>query len=406
MADWKRNLIVCCFGTFVTGVALSQLAPVMPLYIQHLGVGGEASLARFSGLAFGVTFLAAAIFSPVWGRLSDKYGRKPMLMRASLGLAVTIGLMGFVQNVYQFMALRLLMGILAGYNPACVTLIAMQTDKEHAGFALGTLSASGIAGSLLGPIIGSLITENFGFIAMFLTTAGINMIAFGTTALFIRESFTRTDKKISSSKGAWRALPEKNLTLLLFATFFMLNFGMFSIEPIITVYVGQLAVDLSHIALISGLVFSASGLANLFSAPLLGRLSDRKGAHRVVPVALIFSAAAIIPQAFVTSAWQLMALRFLLGLAMGGLTPSLNALIKRITPDAYTGWIFGFSMGAGMLGVFGGSVLGGEVAARFGIEFVFFITSGLLMLNAVLVYFKVCRKLEAKIAVCAKTQGP
>ena len=89
-----------------------------------------------------------------------------------------------------------------------------------------------------------------------------------------------------------------------------------------------------------------------------------------------------------------MALRFLLGLTTGGLVPSVNTLIKRITPDALTGRVFGFNMSAGYLGVFAGAVLGGQVAAWLGIRYVFFITSALLLLNAAWVYSKVYKRLN------------
>jgi MFS transporter, DHA1 family, multidrug resistance protein len=101
-----------------------------------------------------------------------------------------------------------------------------------------------------------------------------------------------------------------------------------------------------------------------------------------------------IPQAFVKNPWQLMSLRFLLGLTTAGLIPSVNILIKKITPDAITGRVFGFNMSAGYLGVFGGAFLGGQVAGLLGIRYVFFITSALLLINAVWVYFKVYRKLS------------
>ena len=113
-------------------------------------------------------------------------------------------------------------------------------------------------------------------------------------------------------------------------------------------------------------------------------------------VALIVAGLIFIPQAFVKNPWQLMGLRFLLGLATAGLIPSVNILLKKITPDALTGRVFGFTMSAGYLGIFGGSVLGGQVAAHLGIRYVFFITSALLLLNAVWVYFKVYKKLKTK----------
>ena len=140
MAMWKRNLVVCWFGMFVSSIGMSQIAPVLPLYIKHLGVENTALIEQFSGLAFGITYIISAVFSPIWGHAADKFGRKPMLLRASLGMAIVIFTMGFAQNVYELIGLRLLQGVITGYGTACTTLIATQTDKEHAGWALGTLS--------------------------------------------------------------------------------------------------------------------------------------------------------------------------------------------------------------------------------------------------------------------------
>ncbi len=91
-----------------------------------------------------------------------------------------------------------------------------------------------------------------------------------------------------------------------------------------------------------------------------------------------------------------MILRFLLGLTAAGFTPSVNILIKKITPSAITGRVFGFIMSAGYLGVFGGSVLGGQVAALLGSKYVFIVTGALLLINAAWVYFKVFKKLDGK----------
>jgi len=389
---WKRNLIVCWFGMFVTGIGMSQIAPVLPLYIQHLGVQDAASITQLSGIAFGITFIISAIFSPIWGHAADKFGRKPMLLRASFGMAIVIGCMGFASNVYVLIGLRLLQGAITGYGTACTTLIAIQTDKEHAGFALGTLSTSNIAGSLLGPLIGGYIGEKFGLQNVFFITGALMMVAFITTALFVKESFSREDKKTLSMREVWNIVPEKSLTITMFVTFFVLTVALYSVEPIITVYVTQLSSNTSHVALVAGMAFSASGLANIIAAPRLGRLSDKIGAHKVILVALIVAGLVFIPQAFVKNPWQLVGLRFLLGLATAGLIPSVNILVKKITPSSLTGRVFGFNMSAGYLGVFGGSVLGGQIAAYLGIRYVFFVTSALLLINAVWVYFKVYKK--------------
>ncbi|HBE78527.1 MAG TPA: MFS transporter [Firmicutes bacterium] len=394
MPLWKRNLIVCWFGIFVAAIGMSQIAPVLPLYIKHLGVTNAASIAQLSGLAFGITYIISAIFSPIWGHAADKYGRKPMLLRASLGMGIIIGCMGFAPNVYVLIGLRLLQGAITGYGTACTTLIATQTDMEHAGYALGTLSTANIAGALLGPMIGGYIEENLGFQPVFFITGGLLLIAFITTALFVQESFTRQDKKAESMKQIWNSIPEKSLTIILFVTFFMLTLAFYSVEPIVTVYIVQISHQIGHVALLAGLAFSASGLANIIAAPNLGKLSDKIGAQKVMLVALIVAGLIFIPQAFVKNPWQFIGLRFFLGLAMAGLNPSVNTLVKKITPASLTGRVFGFSMSAGYLGVFGGAVMGGQVAAWLGIRYVFFITSALLLINALWVYFKVYKRLN------------
>ena len=379
---------------FVTGVGMSQIAPILPLYIKQIGVHDSDAIAQFSGLAFGITFIVSAVFSPIWGIAADKFGRKPMLLRASLGMAVVIGCMGFAHNVYVLIGLRLLQGVITGYSTACTTLIATQTDKEHSGWALGTLSTANTSGSLIGPTIGGFIAEKWGLQSSFFLTGGLMMIAFVTTALFVKESFARPDTSVLRMKEVWSGIPRKSLTLTLFITFFVLTVSMYAIEPVITVYISELSRNTGHIALVAGIAFSASGLANILAAPRLGKLSDKVGAHKVLLGALIAAGIVMLPQALVSDPWQLTGLRFLLGLAAAGLSPSVNTLIKKITPDSLTGRVFGFNMSAAYLGVFAGAVFGGQVAAWLGTRYVFYITGALLLLNAAWVYFKVYKELN------------
>ncbi len=394
MKIWKRNLIVCWFGTFVTLVGMSQIAPIMPLYIRQLGVQNTGVIEQISGIAFGVTFIVSAIFSPIWGYAADKIGRKPMLLRASLGMAIVVGSMGLAQNIYQLIALRILQGVITGYSTACITLIATQTEKKHAGWALGVLSTASVSGSLLGPLIGGYLDEILGLQFTFFLTGGLMLVAFIATLLFVKEEFIKAEKKTLSTREVWKQLPDPSLIVTMFVTSFVLQLAYYSIEPIITIYITQLSTSTAHIALISGMAFSASGLASIIAAPRLGKLSDKIGPQKVMLTALIVAGVLFIPQAFVHNPWQLMGLRFLLGFATAGLAPSINSLLKKITPDNLTGRVFGFNMSAFYLGTFGGSVFGGQIAAHLGIKYVFFITSSLLFINAIWVYKKVFKKLN------------
>jgi DHA1 family multidrug resistance protein-like MFS transporter len=386
MEIWKRNLLVCWFGTFVTSVGMSQIAPLLPLYIKQLGINNTALIEQWSGIAFGATFIISAIFSPIWGHAADKFGRKPMLLRASLGMAFVVFCMGFAQNVYQLVILRLLQGVITGYSTACNALIATNTDEKHAGWALATLSTGGIAGYLLGPLFGGYLAEKSGIQSVFFITAALLMIAFIITLVFVKEQFVRSDKKMVNILEIWSRIPNTALIITVFVTTFIINFAFLSIEPILTVYVEQLSPNTEHVALISGLAFSASGLASILSAPRLGKLADKLGPLKVALVELIIAGILIIPQAFVRNPWELIGLRFLLGLTSAGLFPSLYALLKRIIPENLIGRFFGINITAQYLGIFAGSVFGGQVAAYLNIQSVFFITTILLWINALWIY--------------------
>lgn len=392
MEVWKRNLIVCWFGTFITMIGLSQIAPIMPLYIKHLGISSTALVEEYSGIAFGITYIVSAIFSPIWGKAADKYGRKLMLLRASMGMAVIILFMGFAGNVYELIALRALQGVVSGYCTACTTLIATQTDKKNAGFALGTLSTAAIAGSLLGPVAGGYFEMLAGLRSAFWIISGLLLITFTATVIFVKEDFKSSDKEVSSIKEVWKELPDPHFIIILCLTTFILQLGYFSIEPVITVYIAQISKHTSHIALLAGIVFSSSGVANVLMAPRLGKLSDKIGAQKVLLFSLVFAGIIFIPQAFVRTPYELMALRFMLGLVTAGLTPSINILLKKHTPDTVIGRIMGIGMSAQYLGAFSGSIMGGQIASHFGIRSIFFTTSTLMLINALWVYKKLYKR--------------
>jgi MFS family permease len=386
MQLWKRNLLACWVGSFVTVAGMSMVVPFLPLYIEQLGIHSLAGIEQWSGATFGAAYVFAAIMSPIWGKLADKHGRKLMLLRASFGMAIVITLTGFAQNVYQLLALRLLIGLISGYLASAITLVASQTPKEHSGWALGTLSTGSVSGSLFGPLIGGWLADIIGLRQVFYVTGFFMFLCFLTTYLFVHEDFVPTSYAELTNREVWKMISNPKMLIAMFVTTFMLQMANFSIEPIITVYVKQLLPDLSHIALISGVVVSASGISTVLAASRIGRMSDRIGPRKVLLACLLFAGLAVIPQAFVKTPWQLTGLRFIMGIAVAGLLPSINSIIKRNVPNAISGRVYGFNQSSQYLGTIVGPLLGGQIAAYFGIKYVFFVTSILMFLNAIWVY--------------------
>ena len=380
---WRRNLVVCLIGSFTTLVAMTLLLPFLPLYVEELGVSGHAGIVQWSGIAYGATFLAAALVAPLWGRLGDRYGRKLMLVRASFGMAVCMSLMGMVQDVWQLVALRLLVGLAGGYSSGSTILVAMQTPKDRSGWALGTLSAGIMAGNLVGPLIGGALPPRIGIRATFLIAGGIIFLAFLATTFLIKEDrrpVIAGAKKQAS--GGWSQIPDKRPVMAMLATGMLLMFATMSIEPIMTVYVAELVTDPAKVTLVAGFVMSAAALGAILSAPRLGKLADRVGHWTVIVGALLVAALLLVPQAFVTESWQLIVLRFLMGLALGGLLPSVTSVIRHNVPDGVGGNVLGYSISAQYVGQVAGPVLGGFIGGHFGMQAVFLFTAVLLALGA------------------------
>jgi MFS family permease len=379
---WRRNLVICVFGSFTTIVAMTLLLPFLPLYVEQLGVTDHAAIAEWSGIAYGATFFSAALTAPVWGWLADLYGRKLMLIRASLGMAIAMSLIGMAHNVYELVALRLLAGLLGGYASGSTILVAAQTPKARSGWALGVLSSGIMAGNLVGPLIGGVLPPLIGIRSTFLLAGATIFVTFLGTTFLIREE--RRPRKTGSgkSRGSWSLIPDKRPIIAMLATGMLLMLANMSIEPIITVYVAQL-VEPSRVTFVAGLVMSAAALGAILSSSYLGKLADRVGHWAVIIGCLAVSALLLIPQAFVVSGWQLIVLRFLMGLALGGLLPCIASVIRHNVPESIAGAILGYSVSSQYTGQVVGPLAGGFVGGHIGMRAVFIGTSVLMAIGAI-----------------------
>lgn len=359
---------------------MTLLLPFLPAYVAELGAGSPQAVVQWSGVAFGATFLGAGLMAPVWGRVADRSGRKLILVRASLCMALAMGSIGLVQSVGQLVLLRLLAGLLGGYSSGAVVLVATQTPREKAGWALGTLSVGAMAGNLAGPLAGGVLPGLIGIRSTFYLAGGVIFVAFLLTLLLVREQ--PRPPRVAARGGSWAAVPDRRPVVAMLGTAMLLMVATMSIEPIISVYVGPLVSPGSSVTFASGLVMAASAFGSILAAPRLGRVADRVGAWRVVTGCLLASGLLLIPQAFVTAAWQLVGLRFLMGMALAGLLPAVNATIRHSVPDGVAGTMLGYAVSAQFAGQVAGPLLGGFVGAHVGLRAVFGLTSALLLAGA------------------------
>lgn len=378
---WQRNVTVCLFGSFTTLIAMTLMLPFLPLYVQQLGARDQASIAQWSGIAYGATFLTAGLVAPLWGRLGGRYGRKPMLVRASLGMAITMALMGCANTLWQLVGLRLLAGLAGGYSSGATIMVAAQTPRNRSAWALGLLSSGVMAGTLAGPLIGGFLPPLISIRMTFLVAGSLIFVAFLATVLLVRET-PRCLVKEGQERSHWAEIPDKRLVLAMLTTGLLLMVATMSIEPIITLYVQTLITDPARVTWIAGLTMSAAAFGSIVSASYLGRLADRVGHCSMIAGALAVAAVLLIPQACVTTGWQLIGLRFLMGLSLGGLLPCISTVIRHNVPDHAVGLVLGYAISAQYAGQVVGPLLGGFVGGHIGMRAVFLGTSGLLFLGA------------------------
>ena len=383
---WEQNLFVLWFGTFMAGIGFSLVMPFMSLYIDTLGNYSTAQLNFWSGLTFSSTFLVTTLISPWWGKLADQKGRKLMLLRASLGMAIVISLMGCVTSVYQLVALRLLQGIFSGYISNATALVATGTPKEKSGQVLGTLATGSVTGTLLGPLLGGISASAFGYRPTFFITGIILFFVFLLSLFFVHEKFVPVKKEnMVSAKQIFKDLKYPHVVIGMFVTTMIIQASNNSISPIISLYIRQLLHGHGNVTLISGIIASIPGIATLIAAPRFGRLGDKIGSERILAIGLGFAILVYIPMAFVTNVWQLAALRFLIGISDACLLPAVQALITKYSPHQAAGRIFSYNQSFQATGNVVGPMIGSSVSSAFGYRGVFLSTSLLVLVNFLLV---------------------
>ncbi|AUJ24916.1 MFS transporter [Virgibacillus dokdonensis] len=380
------------FANFFVAGSMTMVIPFISLYIDSMGNFSDAYVQNWSGWTFAITFVTAFIFSPIWGRIGDKYGRKKLLIFSATGMGLSIFLMGFATSVWQLFLLRLLMGVATGFIPMSQAFISTQTPKHIAGKVLGTLQTGSITGTLMGPLLGGTLADAFGYantfkwvsITIFFSAV---IVFFGVKEIKANLADGERDEKSYTRKQVLQHIVSRPVLLIVMLISALVQIAHFSVQPILSLFVQEIHGPAS-IAFFSGVAFSAAGLGNLLMSRRLGRLGDKIGYIKVL-IALLFMAGIVyLPGAWVTNIWQLVILRFLLGIAIGGIIPVRIAYIRQTAPLSMQGEVLGYNTSLRFLGNIIGPALGGVIAGFFGFSAVFLFTSILLLVSgSIMLYF-------------------
>lgn len=376
-ATGRLSFFVLLVSQLAATAGFMFVMPFMPLYVQQLGVEDAGRAAAWAGLLNTATAVTMATAAPLWGRLADRYGHKPMLLRATLAGAVVVGLMGLVTAPWQLLGLRLLQGMLTGTVAAATVLASATAPEGREGQRLGTLQTVIFLAAALGPFMGGTFADLLGIRASFGVTGALLALS-GVLVLFgVKEEKPAGAGAARASEGKgslpWRTLAPVLLALL------VVNVSITGVIPAMPGFLESLTGDGGRVASLSGQVIGAAALAAAAGSLLGGRLAARFGPRRVVVVALLLAGAAFVPQAGAGSVAAFFGLRVAASFALGVVIPVANLAVRSSVAPERQGAAFGAAASVNSLAFGLGPLGGGLLAASYGFGAPFLVPGILLV---------------------------
>jgi DHA1 family multidrug resistance protein-like MFS transporter len=346
---WRRNQLVVCVAVFMVFTGFAFVLPFLPLYVRDLGVATDEAAATWAGVLIGVAPLLAGLLAPVWGRLGDRYGQKPMAVRALASYVILLALSGAVTTVWQLFALRTAVGLFGGVGPLGLAMATALAPREQTGRAVGSIQAAQILAAAVGPVAGGLLAHTIGMRWTFVATAGACAVALALLVLFYEEAprVTVTGPAPGDGFGDVLRLPG---VLPLMAALFLVNFIGRSFTPILPLHLQRMAVPAASVALATGVLISAYSLCAALSAGLLGRATRRREPRGLLVATLVAGTALVLPMGLVGRFPEFLGLAVLLGLAAGGSLTLCYTIGGLMVPAARRTTAFGFFSGAALFG--------------------------------------------------------
>ena len=375
LEPWQRNQYVIVLTVALAQVGFDLTQPFIPLYVRQLGMTDLSEAAFWSGVVIGTGPLCAAIMGPVWGTLADRYGRKPMVLRALILISVMQFASAFVPSVPWLLAARVVMGLFAGFTSMAMALAVSVVPRERMGQAIGLVQAAQLAPTAIGPTLGGVISDHFGLRTNFMMT-GLILLVPATLLFFLVQEGGYEDGSAPAAAKSGGARGSA-LSLLMIPGFavalgilFVARFADRALPPILPLYLIELDTPTAQLATITGLVVALGALAAACSSMLYGRWARPENTRRLLALALAGGAVLSVLLSF-TDGWvQVVVLRIVLGLLAGGSMSLAYAMGARLGPPERSGLTLSVLASCAMLGGAVSPLLSG-VLSQVGLRFVF-----------------------------------
>ena len=386
--SWKILLAMMVTFALMMSSSYTMLIPFLPIYMQsELGATAD-NVSLWSGVTYAITFAISAFVSPIWGKLSDKMGKKPMIIRASFLLAITYFLGGIVRTPFELFLVRAFQGIASGLWPACLVMMSACVPKNKIGISMGLMQSANICGGIIGPLLGGILATAFGMRNSFYVGAVALSLITVTTILFIKEPPVAPEKEINKAQNTsyLTFIKDKNILILLLCVC-MTNLVILQIQPIVSLYVQQLSHNSDKAVLLTGFIMSLGGIAGALASPLWGKTGQKVGFYKTITIAFISAGLLVSLQGVPNSLVLFGLMQFLCGLGFSGIFPSANSILVLLTPPSSRGMGFGSLFSAQMIGGALGPVIGGVMVSFMSFNTVYIISGSILFVIGIYLKF-------------------
>ncbi len=381
--SWRRNLYTIAVIEFLVLMSYSFTGPFMPMFIQSMGKFTDREAAFWSGLTGTISGIAMFLTAPLWGIVADRWGRKPMVLRAMFGITVLMAATALAPNVFWVIMARGGQGFFAGSMSAASALVASTTPRDRVPQAMGTLMVASFGGNAFGPLIGGVLADATSYTTVFYIVAGTYLLG-GLAVLFlVKERFSPLPRGQTATVGRLWNLARSREILPLLIVLCVLSIGPSMLSPVIPLFIGQLKAQ--DAATASGFAFSLMGVVASLSSLVAGRLAGRISMKRMMVFGCIATGATFLPPVFATTVTVFIVLMSLRGVFNGGIMVPSNSLIALSVSETQQGMAYGLQQSANSLGGGIGPLIGGALAGLWGLKIVFPVAAGLFMVAGVIV---------------------
>jgi DHA1 family multidrug resistance protein-like MFS transporter len=355
LEPWERAQYLVVLTVALAHIGFDLTQPFIPLYVRELGVTDLSEAALWAGLIVGISPLCGALIGPLWGSLADRFGRKPMVLRALVLISIMQFVQAFAPNVGWLLGARVAMGLVAGFTPMAMALAISLGPRDRMGRAIGMIQAAQFLPLAVGPPIGGLISDSFGSLrANFIMTGVLLLVPAVFMFFLVKEDVydapkERVNKPLPFGRAllALAALPGFGAAL---SVLFLTRFTDRVLPAMLPLYLVELDTPTAQLATVTGLVVSGGSIAAAISAMFYGQRSRPETTRRWLMLALAGGALCSAPLALANSWVQVLVLRLLLGLLAGGAMSLAYAFGARLAPAERSGLTLSLLSSFGQLG--------------------------------------------------------